>query len=298
MARNFFKLNEGGQTALAIALCLLLSLGLIALEPPDARGGRILNDSLVTRPFAHHVFQDVLNRFVDTDGNVAWIQLRARPKRLNQYLEQLAAVSPDSQPDYFPDGNDAAAYWINAHNAVAMRIVLDHYPIDNLDRLPEMDRIDRYVIGKRHMTLAELREKAMTAGKPGVLFALSDFSLAAPPLGNQVYEGKTLISQLQQAQRVTLSDPGLIGFRKEGRCTELKLSPYFRGFEPALLAHDPGEDEDRDQIVEEETPPKLFSWVDVIRPFAPPDYYAGLGGACQPRVQFVSGDRRLRETAP
>ena len=104
-------------------VCLLLVVFVFLLALP-AHAGQVLNDSFVAKPLSHHLWQEVLSQHVTTEGEVDFTGLRAHPRRLNQYLDQLARFSPDSHPDYFPSYHAKLAYWLNAHNAIALRLIL------------------------------------------------------------------------------------------------------------------------------------------------------------------------------
>ncbi|MEM0952034.1 MAG: DUF547 domain-containing protein [Cyanobacteria bacterium P01_H01_bin.74] len=70
----------------------------------------------------------LLKRSTTSNGKVFWRELKLSPERLNQYLDQLAWVSPQQTPTYFKKPLQKKLYWINAHNALMLRLVLDHYP--------------------------------------------------------------------------------------------------------------------------------------------------------------------------
>lgn len=281
-------------------LAFLIVFGLLAL--PSSQAGKVLNDALVTRPFGHHVFQEVLTRHVTTDGVVHLVKLRADPHRLNQYLDQLAAVSPDSHPDYFLDRHEQLAYWINAHNAMALRQLLDVYPVEALP--PGLENQPFYRLGGVPMSLAMLRHKiaAEFATHPQAWFALSDMTMDAPHLASQVYRGDRLPLQLLQQRENTIASGHLVRF-VPGACMGLELSPYLLGLEAALLEGAVLDEAARlDQPLPPEEAPVVSGvavspsrWVDLLRPFAPPEAYAELGRACAHGVTFRPPDRRLRE---
>ena len=58
------------------------------------------------------------------------------PGPLAAYVERVAATSPDSHPDRFPDDASRLAYWINAYNAWVLEIVKQHYPVAGVADVP------------------------------------------------------------------------------------------------------------------------------------------------------------------
>lgn len=287
----------------------LLCLGLCAfgmLWPLPSHAGRVLNDALVTRPFRHHVWQEILTNWVNSAGEVDFAKMRAFPRRINEYLDQLATVSPDSDASYFPTKEDKAAYWINAHNAVAMRIILDHYPVTSLAQVQNLETNPRYKLGNRAYTLREIRAKAISYRKyPHILFSLTNYSMDAPPLIPRAYEGNTLKTLTRQAMQKTLADKHLIAFERTGpSCVCLSLSPYFHGYEQILFSPPAYEAEDRDEIAamgrnfHNISHIKLVghvNWTDTMRVYAPPAMYADLGHACSQQVRFTRANKTLRQ---
>jgi hypothetical protein len=276
-------------------------LGLAMLIATLSQAGQVLNDALITRPFHHHVWQDVLTQAVDSGGDVDFARLRAFPKRLNQYLDQLAAISPESDPSAFPTPADKTAYWINAHNAIALRIILDRYPVRSLDQVPDFEQNNRYALGGQLYSLSQIRSKvAAYRHDPQVLFDLTDYTRSAPPLLPKAYEGNTLKSLTRQAMHTVLANPHLVAFERIGTaCVGIKLSPYFRHYETALFSAPPGEDEDRDALADPGMVPVAFQptdWQHLLQPFAPPALYSDLNqSTCPHEVQFLPADKTLRQ---
>lgn len=287
----------------------LLCLGLCVLGmlwPASSYAGRVLNDALVTRPFRHHVWQDILTHWVNSAGEVDFAKLRAFPRRVNDYLEQLASVSPDSDPSFFPTKEDKAAYWINAHNAVAMRIILDHYPVTSLAQVQDLETNQRYKLGNRVYTLREIRARALSyRSYPHILFSLTNYSLDAPPLLPQAYEGNSLKALTRQALQKTMADKHLVAFERTGpTCVCLSLSPYFHGYEQILFSPPDYEAEDRDEIAAQDRNSRYIhniklvghvSWTDTMRVYAPPSMYADLGRSCSQQVRFTASNKTLRQ---
>ena len=79
-------------------------------------------------PFSHDLLDSLLAERVDDRGRVDYPGLARDPRRLDRYLHQLAACSPERCPERFPSDADALAYWINAYNAFVLRGVLDDFP--------------------------------------------------------------------------------------------------------------------------------------------------------------------------
>jgi len=279
----------------------LLIAGFLLLGTANA--GRVLNDALATRPFSHHIWQDVLIQHVSPDGSVDFAALAAAPKRLNQYMSQLESASPENHPEDFPTPHDALAYWINAHNAIALRLILDRYPAQSLADIPGFSGNTRYKLGGKPYSLVMIREKLAIAGRdnPHVLFSLVDYTQETPPIARHVYEGDKLTKQLAQIVQAAVANPTLVAYDPAGSsCLGVTISPFFRHYEALLFARPGWEAEDRDIITEEseDEPPTIQNWIDVFRPAAPPGVYADLGTSCAHPVRFMPENPLFRQVEP
>ena len=70
--------------------------------------------------FPHGLLGRLLDKVV-TDGLVDYAAVSVDEAMLEEYLAEVARVSPESHPHLFPTEPDRLAYWINAHNACALR---------------------------------------------------------------------------------------------------------------------------------------------------------------------------------
>jgi len=257
-----------------------------------AQAGHVLNDGFVAKPFSHHIWQEVLSGYVTADGRVDFVRLRGNPKRLNQYLEQLARVSPDSQPDYFPGYHAKLAYWINAHNALALRLVLDAYPVATLDALPGFYRNNRYHLGGKPFSLWEIRDRLAREFflRPQAFFALSSLTESAPRLLNQAYSADkpVLEKQIEAMAREFLSDPDhvVVIDPKPGECATVELDPLIKQFERPIRRFENA----KGSLF----PSANHSVLDFVMRYIHPDAHGLLFEDCGHPVKYMRADNRLR----
>lgn len=270
-----------------------------------AWAGKVLNDALVTKPFRHHVWQDVLQHSVTTGGRTDFALLRAFPRRLNEYLSQLEAVSPDSDPSYFPTQEDRIAYWINAHNALALRLILDRYPVHavnpaGMERPPcRQPGQACYQLGGKTYSLPEIRTRALAYRRryPNIMFALTDFSMSAPAISTKAYDSRALKPQLTETAKVAMADPRLVRFANvNGVRATVALSPFFRRYERVLFASAVYREEDRAAIDgDDHIQPAGYSPREkTMKPYAP-EVHAVWDAATTGKARLLPADLRLRE---
>lgn len=282
-------------TPYLLGMAIVLSLLSFANH---AQAGRVLNDSLVTNPFRHHVWQDVLNFAVNDKGEVDFGKVKAYPRRLNDYLDQLAASSPESDPKNFPQSNDKIAYWINAHNALALRLIINQYPINSAADVHNMDTQARYRLGGKPYSLQQIRDKLGLWIKldPQLMFTLTEYTRGSPAIQKQAYEGINLKSVEARAVAQALADAQVMQVVQGRPCSAMRLSLFFQGFEHTLFSRSVAEAEDGDVLREPGFVPVAFTgWAHYIQPMVPPTAVPRLQPGCGPKVTFLPANLNLRQ---
>lgn len=111
-------------------------------------------------------FDHILKRYVLDDGTVKYAALKAGLDPLTGFVQQIGAVSPDSNPSLFPSRAHKLAYWLNAYNALVLWEMAKEYP-EKKDRLNSL--IGRYQFfvrtkfkaGGRDLSLREIETNAI-----------------------------------------------------------------------------------------------------------------------------------------
>lgn len=194
------------------------------------------------RPFSHDAFDHVLERFVNERGMVDYSTLSGNADDLDSYYRKIATYSPDSHPELFPGPNHRLAYWINAYNAVAIKAVLNRYPIDSvLDvRTPALlfflsDKagfffLQRFSFGGKSSSLYVLENKVIRKRfhEPRVHFALNCASMSCPRLPQSAFAGDMLERQLEKETRRFLSEAR--NFNVDNDTGTIHLSSIFKWY--------------------------------------------------------------------
>lgn len=188
-------------------------------------GGQTVNYVYVQPPFHHTLWQQIVSNNVDSTGQTNFKALRIFPKKLNLYLDQVARISPENHPEFFNSPSAELAYWINAYNAIALRLVLDAYPVDSLAEIPDFTSNNRYIVGGSEYSLTALRTRLLERfpNNPEVLLALTDFTKTGPLLLNQAYDADNIQSQLRFQTKAYFRDNRHFSVRPF--CGAILLSP-------------------------------------------------------------------------
>ena len=81
------------------------------------------SNSLISQKNIHDIWNSELKKYVDDEGNVNYRMWKKNSKLLETYLINLENNPPINQWTK----NDSLAYFINAYNAVTVKLILDNY---------------------------------------------------------------------------------------------------------------------------------------------------------------------------
>ena len=142
-----------------------------------------------------------------------------------QTLEALSQVDPERLA-----GEEAKAFWINAYNIGAIRLIVDHYPVDSIRSLKIS--LLKYpwskkavTIGGRAYSLRQIEKDILLPrfGDPRIVFAVSCAAVSCPDRIPEAFSGARLERQLEQLLRDFFANPTK-GARLDRRRGVLTLS--------------------------------------------------------------------------
>ncbi len=213
----------------ALAICLTLSCG--AATESSAQSGF---------DHTHARFERVLQAHVRR-GQVDYTALRADRASLDEYLQDLAALDTAALAGFSRD--QQLAWWLNAYNALVLRTVVDHYPINgrtlagvafpanSIWQIPGAFGERRHRVAGRLMSLDDIEHKTIRPQfrEPRVHVALVCAARSCPPLRAEPYRAATLDAQLDDQARVFMADRSH-GVRLATGATTVEVSSIFKWF--------------------------------------------------------------------
>jgi hypothetical protein len=158
----------------------------------------------------------LLNRVLDAhlrNGLVDYRGLAGDRQDLDLYLAQLARTSPHDLELVSRDAR--LAFWINAYNACALALVLEHYPLPAEPGAPAGSVRHIKDASTRQFCSVAQRARSLDGivhgiirplGDPRAHFAVACPSRSCPPLAGQAYRGEDLDAQLDVAVARFVSD--------------------------------------------------------------------------------------------
>ncbi len=171
--------------------------------------------------FPYSTYQQFLDRYVVPGKYIEGIKVnvvdydaiqrdRVSPESLyEKILRQLLNFDPGN----LQNKEDEIAFWINAYNIGAIKLIIDHYPVDSI-RSRQINWLknpwDKKIltIGNETYSLGQIEHEILieTYGEPLIHFAIVCASLSCPDLKPQVYEGYRLKEQLERQARQVLQN--------------------------------------------------------------------------------------------
>jgi hypothetical protein len=119
----------------------------------------------------------------------------------------------DFQPETLTSRDEQIAFWINAYNFAAIKMIIDHYPVDSIrsrsiNFFKNPWKIKILKIGDKMFSLNEI-EHEILLGKlqePRVHFAIVCASLSCPDLSVTAFSATKLSKQLEKQATLFLQD--------------------------------------------------------------------------------------------
>jgi len=275
--RKFVK-RKLARPQLALSLLLMAALLGAAVPKLPAQNNR----------FDTGAYARVLEQFVTGDGRVRYAALKQDPASLNEFLNLLAAVSPENRPELFPTPEAQIAYWVNAYNAFVLKGVLNGYPVGSVRAfkfgfgLTFFKRAKHWAGGKKY-SLDDIEHGILRKryAEPRIHFAVNCASTSCPVLRNEPFQPETLDQQLDDAARRFIRQQENVWMRGD----VLFLSKIFDWYEKDFI-----------QQLQREgaTNPKL---ADYVARYLPEDEARRVREQ-SPRVEFYRYDWSLNDASP
>lgn len=183
----------------------------------------------------------VLHRFVK-DGGVDYPALKRNSDLLNAFLQSVSHLSGREYEGW--NGEQKIAFWINAYNALAIKVVLNHYPPKkslswkavaypepSIQQIPNVWGRPLIKIFGEDFSLNRIEHEILRKKfeEPRIHFALVCAARGCPPLRKEAYVAERLNAQLDDQARQFFSEPGKAKYEAEENT--LYLSSILRWFQ-------------------------------------------------------------------
>ncbi len=242
----------------------------------------------------HRLFSGELKKYVRTDG-VRYKDWKEHRGKFDLYLEALKAVNPEDYEHFSPD--ERKAFWLNTYNALAIKLVLDNYPIkgnnrdypaNSMRQIPDCWKAVKWKAAGRDVDLYTIKHQILRSeiADYRTHFAVVPASRGGPKLSTRAYTPKGLDARLTADTTEFMNNEEHLQFLPDQQT--IKVSKIFRWFALDFVKRVDGKavfpppaDE---EIVQE-----------FVMPFAAPEVQKQFEGK-RAKVEFILYDWSLNES--
>ncbi len=165
--------------------------------------------------FDFSVWDELLKKYVAPTtisgvrvNGVKYGRLKSDPK-----FPQLVAQLKSAQPDALKSREAKLAFWINAYNIMAVKMILDHYPLKSIKDAGSIFspvwKKPVGVVGGKERTLHEIEHEILRKmDEPRIHVAIVCASVSCPDLKKESYTPDRLNEQLDDQMKSFLQNPG------------------------------------------------------------------------------------------
>ena len=162
----------------------------------------IFTQSIEHGDIPYESFEEILFMYVDKNGKVDYSAIIENPYSFDKYFKFIEKNSPNNSPEYFPTKDDKMAYWINAYNAIVLKIMIENPEVESILDISFYHTIffKKHTIGGEKISLNTIEHKILRKKykDPRIHFAINCGSISCPPLGKRIIRGDSLDEQLDE----------------------------------------------------------------------------------------------------
>ena len=224
--------------------------------------GALIYQPVAASAFDFSGWNSVLKKYV-RPKTIAGINLNAvdyKNLRKDSDFYRLLVKLENTQLTALNSKNSRMAFWINVYNILAVKMILDNYPVGSIKDLGKLFspvwKKNAGIIGGIQRTLHEIEHKILRKmDDPRIHSAIVCASLSCPNLRTEAFVKDRLDKQLSDQMKTFLSNP-LKGLRIEGNT--LYLSSIFKWFKEDFESKG-GVRKFLSHFVDNQTKEKIFS---------------------------------------
>ncbi len=197
------------------------------------------HDAQSTEVIDHSAWQSVLDDYlvVREPGASNFDYERATSDggaaRVDAYVTMLTNIAID---DFNRD--QQMAYWINLYNALTVKVVLDHYPVDSIrdiDISPGLFSSGPWgkkliTVEGRTLSLDDIEHRILRPiwGDARIHYVVNCASIGCPALAETAYDAESLEAQLDQAAKGFINHPRAVRRNQDGEWVLSSLFDWYR----------------------------------------------------------------------
>ncbi len=180
-------------------------------------------DMLNPQKNLHQQWDSILKQFVSTTGRVDYQNWKEDSDGIEEYIRHLEKNTP--QDSWSKE--QKLAYWINAYNAVTVKLILDYYPIRSIRDIEKPWNTKLFSTGGNDYTLDEIEHDIIRKmDEPRIHFVVNCTAKSCPKLQKFAFTSSELEEQLEKATFEYLNDRSMNIINQQS----VQLSKIFEWF--------------------------------------------------------------------
>ncbi|MBC05451.1 DUF547 domain-containing protein [Thalassospira sp.] len=197
------------------------------------------HDPQSTLEIDHDAWQVLLDRYVTvqepgvTSFDYASASQDGGAAKVNAYVEAMTKVTVDQL-----NRDQQFAYWVNLYNALTVKVVLDHYPVDSIrdiDISPGLFSSGPWgkkliMVEGRTLSLDDIEHRILRPiwRDARIHYAVNCASIGCPALALKAYEASKLDDQLDQAAKGFINHSRAVRVGADGGLVLSSLYDWYR----------------------------------------------------------------------
>ncbi|MDC6365548.1 MULTISPECIES: DUF547 domain-containing protein [Flavobacteriaceae] len=184
----------------------------------------------------HIIWGNLLQQYVNDDGDVNYAEFKKDETRLDEYLNHLSQNPPATTWSK----NEKLAYYINLYNAATVKLILVNHPIESIRDIPNRWKKKWIQVGSITTSLNAIEHKILRKmNEPRIHFAINCASYSCPRLFNVAFTQENMEQLLTKATKDFVNDPKRNRF-ENGKAKLSKIFKWYKGdftIEKSLLEY-------------------------------------------------------------
>jgi hypothetical protein len=199
------------------------------------------------KKFSSEEYYNVLKTYVDEKGKVNYRELKENKEEMKIFLDKLEKMEPEKYQSWGDE--EKISFWINAYNALTLKVILDHYPFaessfrtrkyprNSIRQISGVWNKIKFPVMGKEITLDHIEHKILRQEfqEPRIHMALVCASRGCPPLRQEPYMAGTLNDQLHDQTRRFLSEQN--NFLIDKKKHLVYLSAIFKWYGKDFIGH-------------------------------------------------------------
>ncbi len=160
--------------------------------------------SFAQSSISHSVWDRILILNASKEGKVNYEGVILDSSLFYQYFRSLS----DTPPTDRWSREEKLAYWINVYNAVAMKMIIDNYPVNTINDIHDPWKYKFFRIKDKRYSLDEIEHDILRKfNEPRIHFLINCASNSSPNLWNMAYTRDNINEALEKRTIEFINDP-------------------------------------------------------------------------------------------